>query len=309
MSGLPLARAAGFADLEIEGRDDALDLGYYQLVLSDYFRTMRIPLVAGRAFEPADTTAGPVAVVNETLAKTVWPGRDPLGQRVRPDVLSAFGAGRREWHTVIGVAKDVRQGLARAAESEIYLLGEQHAMAPVTINVAVRTELPAAALAPTVERVVRDVDPAVPVVRLRDMDAVVTAATGQPRLLAQLLTLFGGLALLLAAVGTYGVLSYAVAARRKEIGVRIALGASGAHVVVCVMGEGLALIAAGVVVGLAGVATLDRLIASLLFGLTPTDVETIAVVTTIIVVVAACACWLPAWRASRLDPNLVLRAE
>ena len=174
-------------------------------------------------------------------------------------------------------------------------------------HIVLRTTLPAAALSQTVARVVHEMDPAVPVMRFRDMETVVAESIQRPRFLAQLLGLFAGLALLLAAVGTYGVLSSLVAERRHEISIRMALGADRSSVLVLVMREGLLLTAIGVVVGLAGAFGLNRLIASLLFGVGPTDVPTVAGVTATMIIVAAVACVLPAWRASRLDPNAVLR--
>ena len=172
-----------------------------------------------------------------------------------------------------------------------------------------RTTLTPAALSQTIARMVREqLDPAVPVVRLRDMEAVRAESIQRPRFLAQLLGVFAGLALLLAAVGTYGVVSSIVAERRHEIGIRMALGANRSSVLAHVMREGLLLTGVGVVVGLAGAFVLNRLIASLLFGVRPTDVSTVAGVAATMILVAAAACWLPAWRASRLDPIAVLRA-
>jgi hypothetical protein len=222
--------------------------GFPIVSLEAQIEPRHLPIVAGRGFEATDVTSPAfVAVVNETLARTVWPGRNPLGQRVRPDLFSAFGGGRSEWHTVVGVARDVKQRVERATAGELYVFAEEHAMAPSTMNVALRTTLPPAALSQTIERMVREVGASVPVVRLRDMDAVFDESIGQPRLLAQILVMFAELALLLAAVGTYGVLSYMTAARRREIGVRIALGAARGRVVLLVMRQGLVLVALGVV--------------------------------------------------------------
>jgi putative ABC transport system permease protein len=156
---------------------------------------------------------------------------------------------------------------------------------------------------------VRDADPSVPIVRLRDMDGVFEESIRRPRLLAQLLGGFAGLALLLAAIGTYGVLSYMVAERRREIGIRMALGADQGSVLAQIMKQGLLLTSVGIVAGLAGAFALNRLIASLLFGVQPTDISTMVGVVATITLVAAVACWLPAWRASRLDPNVVLRND
>jgi len=221
------------------------------------------------------------------------------------------------WFTVIGVAKDVKQGgVDRNAGTEFYFSIEQMAVAPSplgrapsTVNVVLRTTLPPSGLAQTIERAVREVDPTVPVARLRDMDAVFAESIRRPRLLAHLLGAFAGLALLLAAIGTYGVLAYMVAERRREIGIRMALGTARSGVVALVMTQGLRLTIIGLVVGLAGAVGANRLIAALLFGVQPTDPATLGVVTVTITLVAAVACWLPAWRASRLDPSVVLRTD
>jgi ABC-type antimicrobial peptide transport system permease subunit len=177
------------------------------------------------------------------------------------------------------------------------------------MNVVLRTTLPPAALSGTIEHMVREVDATVPVVRLRDMNSVFTESIRRPRLLAQLLGTLAGLALLLAAVGTYGVLSYMVAERRREIGIRVALGATRSHVLTGIMKQGLRVTALGIAIGLALALAVNRLMASLLFGVQPTDIVTTALVITTITAVAAVASWLPAWRASRLDPNVVLRNE
>jgi ABC-type antimicrobial peptide transport system permease subunit len=156
---------------------------------------------------------------------------------------------------------------------------------------------------------VRQADPSVPIARLQDMDGVFDEAIRRPRLLAHLLGGFAGIALLLAAIGTYGVLSYMVAQRRREIGVRMALGADRGRVLTHVLKQGLVLTGIGVAAGLAGAFALNQVIASMLFGVRPADPATLGLVVTTIVGVAAAACWLPAWRASRLDPNVVLRSE
>src|SRR5918994_4816339 len=278
--------------------------------MGDYFGTMGIPIIAGRGFERTDNASqGKVVIVNETLAKRIWKGQNPIGQRLRPPGGS-FGATDDIWHTVIGVAKDVRQrGVERPAGTELYVSLDQHGVSPPSMNVVMRTTLPPAALSGRIERVVREVDAAVPVVRLRDMDSVFAESIRRPRLLAQLLGAFAGLALLLAAIGTYGVLSYMVTERRREIGIRMALGGTRSGVVAQVMKQGLQLTAIGLVVGLAGALGLNRLIASVLFGVQPTDPTTLAAVIMTITLVATGACWLPAWRASRFDPSVVLRTD
>jgi predicted permease len=316
MSGLPPNRSPEAIPTRIENHT-ASDgspveiIDYYQLVMGDYFETMGVPIIAGRGFEPADAASpNGVVIVNETLANRIWKGRNPIGQRVWPNLSAAIGFGGDSWDTVIGVAGDVKQrGVEKETGTELYVSLDQLAMAAPTMNVVLRTTLPPAALSQTLERLVRDVDPAVPIVRLRDMDSVFAESIRRPRLLAQLLGAFAGLALLLAAVGTYGVLSYIATERRREIGIRLALGAAPSSVVTLVMKQGLQLALIGVIVGLAGAIGVNRLIASLLFGVQPSDPTTLAAVVTTITLVAAGACWLPAWRASRMDPTVVLRTD
>src|SRR5262249_24165062 len=194
MSGMGIEKGVGGGGFEI--------VGYYQFVMGDYFETMGVPIVAGRSFEPADAAPGRLDIVNETLANRVWKGRNPIGQRVRPNLSAAIGFGDDSWHTVIGVAKYVKQGgVEKRTGTELYVPLDQLAMAAPTMKVVLRTIPPPAAWSRTLERLVREVDPAVPIVRLRDMESVFAESIRRPRLLAQLLGAFAGLALLLAAVG------------------------------------------------------------------------------------------------------------
>src|SRR5262245_13140409 len=225
-------------------------------------------------------------------------------------LLGPFGFSNGPWHTVIGVAKDVRQGgLEKETGTEVYVSLDQLGLAPPTMNVALRTTLPPAALSQTLQQLVREVDPAVPIVRLRDMESVFTESIRGPRQLMILLGGFASLALLLAAVGTYGVLSYLVAERRRDIGIRIALGAARSTVFALVMKHTLRLTFVGIVVGVVGALGLNQLIASLLFGVKPTDGGTLAAVIATITLSAAIASFVPAWRASRLDPMALLKDE
>jgi putative ABC transport system permease protein len=322
MSDPPFSRLAQRYQTGAQGTDvgPVATVEYYQFVMSDYFATMGIPILAGRGFAAADTTSGGrVAIVNETLARRLWKDRDPIGQRLSPNLGASFGTSVTPWHTVIGVARDVKEaGVDREAGAELYLFVDQPGppiddtarwvtTAPPTMHVALRTTLPASTLAPTLERAVHGLDPTAPLVGLREMDAVFDESIGRPRLLAQLLGAFAGLALLLAVLGTYGVLSFMVAERRREIAVRVAIGASRGSIVAMVTRQGLVIVAIGLAVGLAGALGLNCLLASLLFGVGPTDPGTVAGVTSAIACVAALACGIPAWRASRLDPNAVLR--
>jgi len=316
MSGLPPNRPLNANDTDIgnytappEGPYENVD--YYQSVMTGYFDTMGIPILQGRAFQASDATStGLVAIVNETLVNTFWKGLNPIGQQLRPC------CGERPWFTVVGVAKDVKQGgVDQKTGTELYFLIDQtanqgqFALAPGTLNIVLRTNLPASALRTAIEQAVREADSSVPIARLQDMDGVFDEAIRRPRLLAHLLGGFAGIALLLAAIGTYGVLSYMVAQRRREIGVRMALGADRGRVLAHVLKQGLVLTAIGIGAGLAGAFAMNQVIASLLFGVRPTDPTTLALVIATIVAVASIACLLPAWRASRLDPNVVLRSE
>ncbi|HEY9463978.1 MAG TPA: ABC transporter permease, partial [Vicinamibacterales bacterium] len=314
MTGLPPNRPLNANDTDIDGytappEGPYENVDYYQAVMSDYFETMGIPIVQGRSFERADAaSSGRVAIVNETLVNTFWRGKNPIGQRLRPCCGDQI-----PWFTVVGVAKDVKQGgIDQKTGTEFYQYLDQFSQGPggpETMNVVLRTTLQPGALAQTVEGAVRDVDRNVPVVRFQGMDDVFAESIRRPRLLAQLIGAFAGLALLLAAVGTYGVLSYMVAERRREIGIRLALGADHSRVMGQIMKQGLILTAVGVTAGLAGAFGLNRLIASMLFGVQPTDTATMIAVVATITLVAAVACWVPAWRASRLDPNVVLRED
>ena len=272
MSGLPPNRSPEAIPTRIENHT-ASDgspieiIDYYQFVIGDYFGTMGVPIVTGRSFEPADAmSSGRVVIINETLANRIWKGHNPIGQRVRPNLSAAIGVDDNSWHTVIGVAKDVKQGgVEKATGTELYVSLDQLGMAAPTMNILLRTTLPPAALSRTLERLVWDVNhgpnrsPAGDGRGFRE-------SIRRPRLLAQLLGAFAGLALLLAAVGTYGVLSYMTTERRREIGIRIALGAGRSSVLALVVKQGLQLTIIGVVVGLAGAFGLNRLIASVLFG-------------------------------------------
>lgn len=326
MSDLPFDRLAQRYNTGTENYSNAdgrplAVVDYYQFVMSDYFKTMGIPIVAGRGFETIDTgSRDRVVIINETLASRLWKGRDPIGQRLRPNLAASLGTSVNPWHTVIGVAKDVKEaGVDRDAGGELYLFIEQPTppidgtkepwvtTAPKTMNIVLRTSLGASGLAPALERAVRGIDPSVPIVGLREMDAVFDQSIGRPRLLAQLLGAFAGLALLLAVLGVYGVLSFMVAERRREIGIRLALGATRRGIIGLIVTQGLLLTSIGLAGGLAGALGLNHLFASLLFGVDPTDSATVAGLTSAVAVVAALACGVPAWRASRLDPNAVLK--
>ena len=315
MSGLPPNRRVDANDTDFENyvapKEGPMEnVDFWQRTTVNYFDTMGIPIVRGRGFTRTDIDSGGVAVVNETLVKTFFKDQDPIGRRLRP----MGGGDNTPWMTIVGVAKDVKQrGVDQNTGTELYFLAEQtvrlYQFSDTSMNLVLRTSLPVATLTPSIEAAVRQLDATLPIIRLRDMSEVMADSISRPRLTAQLLGGFAGLALLLAALGTYGVLSHMVAERRREIGIRMALGAERTGVLALVMRQGLALTAVGLAVGLAGATALGRLMASLLFGVQPTDPVTMGAVAATIAAVGAVACALPAYRASRVDPVVVLRDE
>jgi predicted permease len=318
MSGLPPLRNVSANDTDFEhitpvpgaqNTGPIENVDYYQTVTVGYTETMGIPVLQGRSFQASDAFGAPVALVNEALVRKFFENRNPIGGRVKP----GFGA-NLPWFEIVGVLKDVKQGgVAEQPGTELYLLADQGprvvGFAPNQMNVVVRSDLPLESLAPEYRRIVRGLDASLPVVRLRSMDEVIGAAVAEPRFMTMLLGLFAGLALVLAAIGTYGVLSYLVSERFQEIGIRMALGADRAKILGLVLRRGLLLSGAGLAIGLAGSFAVTRVMATLLYGVAPTDPVTLASVSAVIVAVALAACLVPALRATRINPIAALRAE
>jgi putative ABC transport system permease protein len=274
----------------------------YRIVSHDYFRTLKIPLVAGRVFsaqDRAETT--PVAVIGEALARFVWPNEDPLGKRVR------WGAANGPQMTIVGIVKDVKLHQLSAVKPQLYMPYAQAPFQPYEI--ALRTKGDPLALAAAVRYEVWGVDKDIPIANVQTMEQLLAASIKRERFNVLLLALFAGLALVLAVVGIYGVMSYLVTQHTREIGIRMALGARTADVLKLVVGQGLALALLGVGVGLVGALALTRLMASLLFGVSATDPLTFVVIALLLVGIALLACWIPARRATKVDPLLALRCE
>ncbi|HKJ92901.1 MAG TPA: ABC transporter permease [Longimicrobiales bacterium] len=309
MSGLPPLRNVDANDTRFEGLqptpDRPFNVDYYQTVQGDYFETMGIPIVEGRGFQPGDDAKGtPVLLINETLAKMYYPDQDPIGRRIQP-------SGAPFWLTVVGVVRDVKQGgLSEATGTELYFNNPQVAAAGIaqrTMNIVVRTTRPPLSLAGEVRRAVGELDPALPLAHLQTMQQNIDETIRRPRFLTLLLGIFAVLALTLAAVGTYGVLAYAVAERSHEIGIRMAMGARSGSVLGMVLKSGLALAGTGLVLGVLGAVAATRLMRSLLFGVSTTDTTTFLLAPAVLVLVAVAACLIPAHRATRVDPAVVLR--
>jgi putative ABC transport system permease protein len=273
-----------------------------------YFKAMGIPVIRGRGIEVGDTARStPVAVITESAVRKYFPGEDPIGQRItlgwrRPDGMPKAGG------EVVGIVADVKSsGLARDVVPEIYV---PFAQLPVgSMDIVLRTSVPPLSLGPAVESVVSELDPELPVARLRTLEDVVARSISQPRFYMLLLGLFASTAVLLAALGIFGVMSYAVAQRSREIGIRMALGAQPASVMRMVMRNAGLLIVAGIATGLAGAVALSRFLGGLLFNLSPTDPTTLGAVALTLVAVALLASYLPARQATRVDPLLALRSE
>jgi putative ABC transport system permease protein len=270
-----------------------------RVVSLNYFRTVRTPLLKGRTFSERDGPDAPaVAVVNKTLADRFWPGEDPIGKRL------AY-----EWDTLVSVEViGVRHnGLDEEAAPATF---RPHAQMPSSfMNLVVRTSVEPATLGPAIAREVQAIDPDQPIADVRTMGNIVTRSIGHPRFNTLLLAQFAALALILAAVGIYGVMSDFVLQRTQEIGVRMALGARAADVLKMVLQRGLALVLLGLVLGLAGAFALSRFLSSLLFGVSPVDGTTYAGVALLLGLVALVAIFLPAHRATRVDPLEALRYE
>ncbi len=307
-SGLPPARSPNMNDTEIEGfvmrKDGPIqNVDYYQAVTKDYFSTMGIRLMSGRLFDDRDVPSGSgTVIINQTMAQTFWPGQDPLGRRIKPDA---------SWITVIGVVEDVKNaGLDKAAGTELYLpLRQPDSSGYRTMYVALKSKGDPRSLVISVRREMSSLDPNLPLSQIRLMDEVLSLAQSRPRFLTLLLTLFSGVALAIATVGIYGVISYSVERRSKEFGLRIALGAQPWDVLGLVMKQGAGLAIAGVVAGLIAAFALTRLMSSLLFGIKPTDPVTFASVTLVLATIALLASYVPARRATKVDPIKTLRYE
>jgi putative ABC transport system permease protein len=323
---LPLSGSQSTVGLGIEGRPESRPgegpRAGFRVVTLGYFHAMGVPLERGRDFEErdarravplvrwypeqphpprfAESQARPVAIVNEAMARTFWPGEDPLGKRISV-VLSP-------WVEVIGVVGDVRhEGLAMEAGPEMYLLDLQEPQRQ--LSVMVRASGDPARLAGAIQRTVRALDSDLPIQRLRPMGQLVAANVAQPRFLSGLVGAFAAMALLSTVVGLGGLVSYSVGQRTREIGVRVALGARPVDVLRLVVGQGMALAFVGGILGLAGAFTFSRLLEKLIFGVTPTDPLTFALVVLLLLLAVFGACYLPARRALRLEPTQCLRQE
>ena len=285
------------------------NVDFYQAVSKDYFATLGIRLMDGRLFDDRDAKgANPVVIVNKSMANTFWPNQNPIGRRIKP----YGGKPEDPWVTVVGIVDDAKNaGLDRPAGTEIYLpFAQAESVGYSDMYVVLRARNgDSRQLVGAVRQQLGDLDASVPIADVRTMDDVLERAQARPRFLTLLLSLFSIVALAIATVGIYGVVSYSVARRTKEFGLRMVLGAQGGDVLGLVMKQGAGMVVIGLAAGLLTAFLLTRLIASLLFGVAPTDAATFASVTVLLAAVALAACYIPARRATRVDPMQTLRYE
>jgi predicted permease len=288
----------------IEGRVPQRPGPCDDLIEGPYFEAAGIPLKRGRTFTAQDRRdSPPVAIINEAMAKAYWPGEDPIGKRFRfPDHHV------NPWLTVVGVTGDMhRQGLEKQVVPQVF---RPQAQEPDDmLEVIVRTSADPALMAELVRSEIQSIDKSVAKFPVTTVDAQLDDQTAERRFRTSLIGIFSLVALILSAIGIYGLMHYFVAQRAGEIGVRMALGARTTHVLFMVLRQGMTLAIAGIGVGIAGALGLTRLLSSLLFGIAPTDLLTFAVSPAILLLVAALACWIPARRAARIDPAMALRQE
>jgi putative ABC transport system permease protein len=319
---LPLAGDVWGNSFIIEGRPLPLP-GHEPVTIErvsrpGYFRTMGIPLRAGRDFTDHDTADAPgVVVINEQLAQHYWPSEDPIGRRITTDDPKSPGPAGRRWLTIVGVIRDVKQGdWMKAPVEEIYEPFQQRkvfysgtANQFTSMTLVVRTTVAPQSLAPAIQDAIKSVDRSVPVTNVVTMEQVIADTLWQPRFNLQLIGLFAGVSMVLAAIGLYGVMSYSVAQRTQEVGLRMALGAERRDIMALLLGQGMKLALAGVAWGLLAAFALTRMMTSMLFEIKPTDLTTYLIVSVGLIVIALLACYIPARRATKVDPLVALRTE
>src|SRR5262245_18302884 len=307
ISRIPLAGDRSTSGMNIEGRPALPGEGrevHYRVITPGYFRTMGIPLRAGRDLTEQDNAEAPrVALINQTLAKKYWPGEDVIGKRIKlgPNANSP-------WISIVGVVGDARNfGPENETLPEVYVANLQSPSD--RMRLVIRTDVAPLSLVSTVKEVVRSLDKNVPFSQVATVEQLLANSVAPRRLNLALLAVFAVIALALALAGIYGVMSYTVATRTREIGVRVALGAQARDVLRLVVGQGIRPALAGVAIGLIASFALTRLMTRLLYGVSATDPLTFIAVPVLLTAVALLACWIPARRATKVDPMAALRVE
>jgi putative ABC transport system permease protein len=302
---VPLSGELSLWTFGINGQQNSTSLpsALYYEVDPDYLHAMGIPLIQGRNFTESDNASSPhVCIINDFFARTMFPGRDPIGQHIQ--IGNNYSISRE----VVGVVGSVKQ--AGLDDKETYQIYEAYAQLPRSgTTFIVQTASEPMAMLPAVRHAIQQVDPQEPVAKPRTLEQVASEAVALPRFRTLLLGLFGALAVVLALVGLYGVMSYTVTQQTQEIGIRMALGAQQRNIYGLIVLRGMALVGIGVATGLVASLAMTRLLAVFLFGVTPRDPATLASVILLFAAVAAIACWIPARRASQVDPLVALRHE
>lgn len=295
-------RIEGPPDPRTEGGDWPL-ANILGMISEGYLATMGIPLLEGRNFTETDRADAPgVVIVSQGLAREFWPDESPIGKRLRGPEANA------EWETIVGVVEDTRSSTL-AGEIDTALYRPLRQSGPGVLSLILSTSMDPATAARTLREVVRSVDPDTPVEHIQSMSQLISSSVAEPRFTMLLLAAFAGVALLLGAIGIYGVLAYTVNERKQEIGIRMALGAGTSEVLRMVVRQGAVLAGIGIVIGLFSAAAGTRVLSSLLYEVSPTDTFTFAVVPALLLAVALVASYLPARRATRVDPMIALRKE
>jgi putative ABC transport system permease protein len=323
INGLPLmgeiwGKSATLYDRPLPASLGDLPPIQYRVVAGDYFRALGVPLLSGRAFTDADTDeAAKVAIINGEMARRYWKDQDPIGKviSVNPPIqLVPRGTVPPDYKptlfSIVGIAADVHYGALSAPPPPlVYTPYAQGSEGATTMYLVVRASGDPSGLVPAIRDRIRKVDSGVPASSVQTMEARVSGSVARPKLQTLVLGAFAGLALLLAAVGIYGVMSHAAQQRTREIGIRMAVGASSRAILALFLRQGFAMVALGVVAGLLGAAAMTRVLQTLLFGVSPTDPLVFATITVVLATVALVAAWLPARRATRLDPLVALRED
>jgi predicted permease len=311
-TSVPLDWRGGTNGISIEGRPVERGVMYdanHRQISDDYFKTIGIALVQGRTFNEGDTEQSiPVAIINKTMAREFWPGEDPIGKRFKPSSPDSPDP----WIQIVGVVADLKQmGAEKPAKPEMYMPYQQVADQPwyAPRDLVIRASVPPTSLVSAVISKVHELDPDQPVSNIRTMSEVLGKEFGQRQTGTTLLGVFAGLAMLLAAIGLYGVLSYFVTQRIPEFGVRIALGAQRRDILMLVLKRGMGLALVGLGIGLAASFALTRLMRSLLFEVSASDPMVFGVIAALLLSVAFAACVIPARRATKVDPMIALRYE
>jgi putative ABC transport system permease protein len=306
---LPLSGDFDVYGVQFESHPGTAEGALRYAVSPGYFETMHIPLRRGRLLNERDTADTPaVVLISESLAKRRFPNQDPIGQRVR----LGLNAGHAElpWATIVGVVGDVKQASLGMSQSDaFYIPTPQWSWVDAPRSFVVRVHGDPAEVAPAIKAAIWSVDKDQPIVRVATMASLLESSEAQRRFALTLFEAFGIVALLLAAVGIYGVLSGGVTERIREIGVRAALGASRRSILMLVLRQGMMLTGIGVLIGLLGAAAASRIVVSLLYGVSRFDLVTYFFVIALLAAVSGIACWLPAWRAAQVDPSIALRSE